>query len=595
MGLGAKRQVPFVIGRCFLRLSLWLGPFLVLFLAEQAMGQVWPEYPFPGSHKINRGPGLYLAWWKLLVLWLLFLFWVKTTDWVSRDCQQLDLPYAIWNPLVFFPFLVTLPAALTIPIFPAGLGLVVLAILGPLLAYVFKRNSTVEPHERVLTPAHIRFLAAQGLKKIGIKISAERRAPHERGAQVEFQAMGADPQTAQVNLITSRQSEGYLPAKALIANAVDHRAEKIMLDFAQDGMTSRLQVDGVWHDSESKDREESDKMLAVLKLLAGAAPEERRKRQQGMFMAEYERNSQKCSLVSQGTKTGERTLISFAKKSVPFDSLEELGMREKMVKQLKELMLRPNGILLFSSLPDGGLSSTMNVAITATDRLLRDFVSIEDVHDRQYEVENVDVTTYDAKAGEAPHGLLEQVSRKQPDVIVVPNLSEAKTVGMLCNISESDLLVFASIRAKSSVEALLRVLLLKVPAKQFAPRVIGVLNQRLMRRLCETCKEEFEPPPQLLKKLGIPAGRVEQLYRHPENPDKVCPDCRGIGYQGRIGIFELLVVDKNIREALIKSPKMDVLQKVARASGHRSLQEQGIATVVQGISSLPELMRVLKQ
>jgi type II secretory ATPase GspE/PulE/Tfp pilus assembly ATPase PilB-like protein len=396
-------------------------------------------------------------------------------------------------------------------------------------------------------------------------------------------------------LIKARQSTGYLSAKALIANAVDHFAEKIMLDFAQQGMTSRLQVDGVWHDSESKDREESDKMLAVFKLLSGAAPEERRKRQEGLFVSEYQGKSLKCSLVSQGTKTGERTLISFAKKSVPFHSLEELGMREKMIQQLKDFMLNPHGILLFSAMPGGGLSTTLNVAIHATDRLLRDFVSVEDVKDRQYDIENVDVTTYNAAAGEAPHQLLEQISRKQPDVIVVPNLSDAKTVGMLCDISESDLLVFASIPAKSAAEALLRVLLLKVPAKKFAPRVFGVLGQRLIRRLCETCKEGFEPPPALLKKLGIPAGRVEMLYKHPENPDKVCPDCKGIGYRGRIGIFELLAVDKKMREALITTPKLDALQKVARASGHRSLQEQGIAVVVQGITSLPELMRVLKQ
>lgn len=594
MGWEAKRR--FHAGcRCCLRWGTCLAVLLVLLFADQALAQAWPPYKLPGAHKINRGPGFYLAWWKLLLLWLLFISWVRTTDWVSQDCQTLNLPYAIWNPLVFFPFLLTLFAALTIPIFPAGFGVAFVGLVGPLLAYVIKRNSAVEPHEKVMTPAHIRFLASEALGKVGIKVAAERQAAHERGAQVEFQALGTDPQTAQANLINSRQSPGFLPAKSLIANAVDHYAEKIMLDFTQQGMTSRLQVDGVWHDSESKDREDGDKMLAVLKLLGGAAPEERRQRQEGIFVAEYERKSLKCALVSQGTKTGERTLISFAKKSVPFNSLEELGMREKMIAQLKELMLNPQGIFLFSSMPGGGLSTTMNVAMTATDRLLRDFVSIEDIHDRQYEVENVDVTTFDAKAGEAPHQLLEKISRKQPDVIVVPNLSDAKTVSMLCDISESDLLIFASIRAKSAVEALLRVLLLKVPPKQFAPRVFGVLNQRLVRRLCETCKEEFEPPPALLKKLGIPAGRVEMLYRHPENPDKVCPDCKGIGYRGRIGIFDLLAVDKPLREALIKTPKLDALQKVARAGGHRGLQEQGIAVVVQGVTSLPELMRVLKQ
>ncbi len=258
-------------------------------------------------------------------------------------------------------------------------------------------------------------------------------------------------------------------------------------------------------------------------------------------------------------------------------------------------MLSPHGMFLFSAMPGGGLSTTMYVALKATDRLLRDFISVEDKHDPLYEVENVDPVFYDSKQGGSPLPELERLARKQPDVMVVPNLTDGKVVELLCDLSEEELFVFGSLRSKSAIEALVRILLLKVPAKKFASRIMGVLNQRLIRRLCETCKEEFEPAPALLKKLGIPAGRVEKLYRHPENPEKVCADCHGIGYRNRIAIFELLTMDATMRETLIKQPKLEVLQAVARKMGHRSLQEEGIALVVQGITSLPELMRILKQ
>ncbi len=402
-------------------------------------------------------------------------------------------------------------------------------------------------------------------------------------------------QKAQANLISARQSPGFLAAKSLIANAVDHYAEKIMLDFAPEGVTARFQVDGVWHDSDSKDRDEGDRMLNVLKLLSGLSPAERRKRQEGVFSADYESKSLKGTIVSQGTKTGERTIISFAKKGVPFDSLAELGMRPKMVEQLKTMMLTQQGMFLFAAMPGGGLSTTMYVALKTTDRLLRDFITVEDKHDPLYEVENVDVSFFDSKQGGSAITELERLARKQPDVMIVPSLTDGKVVKMLCDLSREDLLAFGSLRAKTAIEALLRILLLKVPAKSFAPRVIGVLNQRLVRRLCETCKEEFEPPPTLLKKLGIPAGRIERLYRHPENPEKVCSDCHGIGYHGRVAIFELLTMDASLREALVTQPKQEILQAVARKAGHRTLQEEGIAVVVQGITSLPELMRVLKQ
>jgi type II secretory ATPase GspE/PulE/Tfp pilus assembly ATPase PilB-like protein len=278
-----------------------------------------------------------------------------------------------------------------------------------------------------------------------------------------------------------------------------------------------------------------------------------------------------------------------------FKSLEELGMREKMIEQYKDLMLHDNGVLILSSMPGGGLSSTLNVSLRSTDRLLRDFVSLESVKDRLEEVENVDPTTYDIAAGEIPAKMLPTLLRKQPDVLIVPDLPDAETVSILCAAAIEDNLIFTTIRAKEAVEALMRILLLKVPAKEFAPVAIGVLNQRLVRKLCEDCKEPYTPSPALLKKLGIPPGRVDEFFRHPEEPEEVCQECHGIGYVGRTAIFELLTVNDAMRAALINQPKLEVLRNVARQAGHRTLQEEGIATVVRGITSLPELMRVLKQ
>ncbi len=153
----------------------------VLAAAGVACGQAWPDYPFSAPHAIERGPGFYLSWPKLLLLWLTFLVWVKTTDWINQDSQILDLPFAVWIPVVFFPFVVALFAAgLTIPLFAVGASITILAWLIPTLAYVFKRNTIVDPHERVMTPAHIRFLIAELLNKMGIKVASEARRRMKR-------------------------------------------------------------------------------------------------------------------------------------------------------------------------------------------------------------------------------------------------------------------------------------------------------------------------------------------------------------------------------------------------------------------------------
>ncbi len=521
---------------------------------------------------------------------------MKITDWVSQDTQIFKLPHALWNPVVFFPFVVAfLVFGLTVPMFPIGFGMTLLAFAIPAIVYVVQRNQKLELHERVMTPSHIRHLLATGLSGMGLKMASEGKKAHEKGAAVTFNASGKNEQLAQANLIASRQSRGFVPMKELIANAVDHRAERVLMDYGADAVTIRYQVDGVWHDAEGKDRGDGDEILYALKKLADRNPEERRKPQKGDFAAEYNKKKYTCKLISQGTKTGERVQLTFADAKIPFDTLADLGMREKMIAQLKEIMLSAKGLILFTSTPAGGLTTTLAVSLKSTDRLLRDFIILMEEKESFPEIENVDPETYDLSKGVTAESIIPGLVRKQPDVFIAPSLTNAEMATQICNMANVDQLVFATIRAKDAPEALLRVLMLKVPAKSLASGVVAVLNTRLVRKLCEKCKEEYEPTPGLLKKLGIPAGRVERLYRHPENPEDECPDCHGVGYLGRTAIFELLVVNDAVRQAIIKQPKLEVIRQLARKAGNRTLQEEGIAVVVKGITSLPELMRVLKQ
>ncbi|MEM7311609.1 MAG: ATPase, T2SS/T4P/T4SS family [Planctomycetota bacterium] len=558
-------------------------------MAQEASPGAWPKFPLNG-HNITRGPGGYLCWWKLLILWLFFLLWVKAVDWTAKDCKENEFDHSVWLPVVFVPFLLAMfSGALTIPMFAIGGIVAALAAIVPSLIYVRHRNAQLDPHLRVLTPDHIRYLIGGA--------GAEKKADYEKGSPVTFLPLTSkDDQKNQASLISARQSDGFLPAKAMIANAIDHRANKIMMDFTANEVVSKFQVDGVWHDSDGHDREEGDMILEVIKRLAGGNPEERRKRQQGRFRTEYDGGKLDTTLLTQGTKTGERAVMTFAgKTSAQFKKLEDLGMRDKMIEQFKALMLEPKGFIVLASMKSDGLTTTLATALANTDRLMRDVLIIEDEATATPEVENVEPIFFNAAAGESPITKLDAALRKQPDFVVVPVLHNKESGSRLCAAASSDQLVMTTMNAKEGVEALLRILMLKIPAKEFAPTVVGVLNQRLIRKLCETCKEAYEPPPALLKKLGIPAGRVEELYRHPENPEEVCEDCHGIGYKGRMAIFELLKVDDTMKEVLIKQPKLDILRKASRKAGNRSLQEEGILAVVKGLTSLPELMRVLKQ
>lgn len=583
----------------FRALPLFLmAAVLTLLVVGSAMAQSasWPDYPLSGN-QLQRGPGGYLAWWKLLAGWLLFLAWVKTTDWVNQDCQQLSLPYAVWNPVVFFPFFAGMFLLLwSIPIFFVGWPLMLLAWLIPLGAYVIQRNSAVEPHERVMTRDHLRFFVAHRIQSLGLKVDAEKKARHQLGAQVTLKARGSgSDQLDQANVIEARQSPGFLSAKELIATTADRRAEKVMLDYSAQGVALRYQIDGVWHDGEAQERQLADQMLAVFKKLAALNIKERRARQEGLFVAEYNGKAHDIGLVSQGTKTGERVVLQLVEKVVPFQTFEELGMRAKLQEQLRELLRKSGAMILFSSNPGDGLTTLVTVALRMSDRYMHDVVAVLEKSAVEPLVENVEITTYDASAGQTPASVLPSLIRKQPDVLTVYDLPNAETVSILCKAAQEGKRVLTTVRAKEAVEALLRVLLLKIPAEEFAAAITAVVNQRLVRRLCQTCRQAYTPAPELLKKLGLPADRVQSLYRPPENPEEVCPDCHGIGYRGRTAIVELLMVDDAIRQALVRQPKLDVLRAAARKGNNRSLQEEGMVLVARGVTSLVELKRVLEQ
>ncbi len=440
---------------------------------------------------------------------------------------------------------------------------------------------------------------------------------------IDLKADSGAPAENQQREIAARQGEAIPPLKELLYDALVKGAEKTMLDYSRDAVTGTYLIDGVWHNSDPRDRETGDAMLVAIKLLCGMNPDERRARQEGKFMVEHKVTKAKFlgKVTSQGVKTGERVIIEVRpKKFKGFKSLDEIGMREQMQERLREHMRAEQGIVLIAAPPGGGFTTTWNVALNSTDRLLRDFVGLEDTNHHETDVENINMTLFDGAAGETPDQIIQKIMLTQPDVLTLADLCNAATVNKLCqlaNAPKEGKLIIAGVRAKDAVEALLRVLLLKASAPDFAEAVRAVLCVRLIRKLNDTCKQPYPPPPQLLQKLGIPPGRVQALYREwqPPPPDpeeekkkkkKVLPPgacplcelegplCHGIFYRGRTGIFELLEVNDELREALVKKPQLEVLRNIVRASGHRGLQEEGILLVARGLTSLNELQRVMK-
>jgi type II secretory ATPase GspE/PulE/Tfp pilus assembly ATPase PilB-like protein len=604
----------------FRMLVLAVAVFLLLGIAggELRAQESWPAYSTGRSdpHEIVRGPGFYFAPWKIALLLVVVFAWVKSADWVGRDTDEMGeaigMPGQVWNPIIVFAPIVGFLLAITIPIFLAGWGVMLLTWAVPFLIYVVQRNGKVTQDKKVFTREHLQHWLAS----LGKRQPKQREVKHawQLGPPLEMVAIGPLQMENQQALIEARQNSAFVSVKYLLADALAQRAERIRLEFTADAVAVQYQVDGVWlnanpkvHDKHALDRKLGDSMLVVLKRICHLKPQERRAKQEGKTRVDFEGNKYETSVITQGTQTGERVVIHLVMVTKHIPALEELGMRDKLREQLAEL-IGPghHGLVVFASLPGDGLSATWRAALRSTDRLMRDFVSIEDVHKREPDVENVDVNKFDASKGEKVEAVMPKLILKQPEVMCIPELASGEALTKLTKwIQDEDRLGLVSVRAKDAVDTLMRLLSMKVPPESLSGTLRGVVYTRLIRRLCETCRQAVQPSPELLQRLGIPAGRVQVLYQEKQplapgeqrkrGEPEICPACKGIGYKGRIGIYELMVLDDKMRQALLKGPKAETLKQLSRAAGNRTLQEEGILLVALGTTSIAELQRVLKQ
>jgi type II secretory ATPase GspE/PulE/Tfp pilus assembly ATPase PilB-like protein len=567
-------------------------------------------------NEIARGPGSYFAIWKLVLLIVVAWIWIKSADWIGRDTDEIGdaigMPARIWNPIIVFVPLLGFLLAITIPIFFAGWATMLVLYAAPFAIYVVQRNGKVTGDKKVFTPEHLKhWFAGLGKKK-----PKERVIKHawQAGPPVELVAVGPLQNENQHALIESRQSPGFVASKYLLSDAIAQRAERIMLEYTADTVAVRYQIDGVWINATPKvdpkkplDRPLGDAILMALKRLCHLKPQERRAKQEGKMRVDLEGSKYDTLLTSQGTQTGERAIVHLTLVTKSVRSLDDLGMRDKLREQLNSIMgPGEHGLVVFASLPGDGLTATWSSALRGTDRLMRDFISVEEVHKREPDVENVDVHKFDATKGEKPEDIIPKLILRQPEVICIPELNSGDALTKLTKwIQDENRLGIISVRSKDAADAVMRVMSMKVPPDSLSATVRGVVYTRLIRRLCETCRQAIQPSPELLQKLGIPAGRVNVLYqeKQPLQPGEqrkrgepeICPACRGLGYKGRTAIFEIMVFDDKLKQALLKAPNADAIKKLSRAAGNRTMQEEGVLLVALGTTSLVELQRVLKQ
>jgi type II secretory ATPase GspE/PulE/Tfp pilus assembly ATPase PilB-like protein len=177
---------------------------------------------------------------------------------------------------------------------------------------------------------------------------------------------------------------------------------------------------------------------------------------------------------------------------------------------------------------------------------------------------------------------------------MIGEIRDEETAKIACQAANTGHMVFSTIHANDTITALFRLLDLGVEPFMISTSVSAILAQRLARRLCAHCREAYRPNPELIKAVGLPPEKVKEFYRPPTNPPSLCTHCNGLGYHGRVGVYELLSVNDRIREMIREKASATHIRNEARKEGMLYMQEEGLRLVVRGVTSVDEISRVVK-
>jgi type II secretory ATPase GspE/PulE/Tfp pilus assembly ATPase PilB-like protein len=383
-----------------------------------------------------------------------------------------------------------------------------------------------------------------------------------------------------------------MAAKELVYDAVLRRATDIHLEPTQEQLSVRYRIDGILHAAEPFDRPTGEAVINIFKILSAMDISERRKPQDGSFGARLEGREIDFRVATSGSKSGEKLVMRILDNASTVARLDEIGLRPKLVEEIRRIVTQPHGMFLCCGPTGSGKSTTLYACLREIDRFQKNIITVEDPI--EYHLDNITQMEINTKSGQTFAGSLRSILRQDPDVIMIGEIRDQETANIACQAANTGHMVFSTVHANDTVTSLFRLLDLGVEPFMIASALSAVLGQRLVRKLCETCKEPYKPKPEFLQKANLPAEKVDVFYRPPENPEQVCPTCGGTGYMGRTGIFELLVITEPMRDLIRENPSLNAIKAEARKNGMIYLQEDGLRQVIQGKTSIKELLRVVK-
>ncbi|MGB7581853.1 MAG: ATPase, T2SS/T4P/T4SS family [Sedimentisphaerales bacterium] len=529
--------------------------------------------------------GGYVSPIKFAIFLILYFGWLFIIDWVYKDAEAIGTKYTFWTGVVFGVWAAAGLIWLLIPIFAIGLAFYIIATGAATISYVMHRNAAVPEFQRVLTADYIKDMLLGSIKK------------KEPVAAYVF--ITANNNEVSVPEAKTPDYFGYKAAYSLFDDALYRRAYDIVCTPTPQNYDVVYYIDGTAMKQPAVAKDQMDYLLRFVKNLANLDMEEKRKPQKGKFTIFKQGKRIDWELMTAGSNAGEQMRAKLVTQQ-NITKLSDLGLTADQFEQLGTLHGTKKGVFIVSGPKNSGVTTTFYTLLRSHDAFLNGITTLErqpsgklpNITQNIYVLGDSGITTYGRK--------LQSMVRMDPDIVGVADCEDVETAQIACGAAENKL-VYVVIEEENALKALAKWIKLVGDKNKAIEHLLGMCNQRLLRKLCEKCKQAYEPNSDLLHKFNIPAERAKVLYRtgkvvyDKRGKPFPCESCQETGYFGRMCIFETIMLNDHLRNAIKQAKSLSDVGTELRRAKMLYLQEQGLLKVIAGITSINETVRVLSK
>ncbi len=379
-------------------------------------------------------------------------------------------------------------------------------------------------------------------------------------------------------------------ARVIIQKAIQERASDIHIEPERRGVRIRYRIDGVLHEVMKVPKYVHAPLVSRVKIMSDMNIAERRVPQDGRIHIRHDNRDFDLRVSVIPTTLGEKAVARILDKTSVLIGLDKLGMLPETQAQVETLIVQPNGMLLSTGPTGSGKTTTQYSILNKINSVEKNIITIEDPV--EYQLGGISQVHVNRKAGLTFAIALKYFLRQDPDIIMVGEIRDLETSEIAIQAALTGHLVLSTLHTNDAASTVTRMVDMGVEPFLISSSIIGALAQRLARKICDNCREPYTPPRDKLLGFGFDPDL-------PENRDVVfyhgvgCEQCRHTGYYGRIGIFELMVMNAEIAELVVKRATANDVKEAALAAGMQTLQMDGFQKVLMGITDVEELTRVV--